>query len=121
VSGQSPIVDVQNVTQSRVMTREVLDSIPSGKQFTALASLVLARSQFRGLFLAAASFYAAFLLIVLRFVPASDGPQPAAPPPEQSAAPRSAWVQADLIGWFAAFVLMFSAISISISNMSLSA
>jgi hypothetical protein len=40
VSGQSPIVDVQNVTQSRVMTREVLDSIPSGKQFTALASLV---------------------------------------------------------------------------------
>src|SRR5229473_7003654 len=40
VSGQSPIVDTQNVTQARVMTRDVLDSIPSGKQFTALASLV---------------------------------------------------------------------------------
>lgn len=40
VSGQSPIVDIQNVTQSRVMTREVLDAIPTGKQFTALASLI---------------------------------------------------------------------------------
>jgi hypothetical protein len=40
VSGTSPIVDVQNVNQQRVVTREVLDSIPTGKQFTALAALV---------------------------------------------------------------------------------
>ena len=40
VSGASPLVDVQNVNQQRVMTREVLDAIPTGKQFTALAQLV---------------------------------------------------------------------------------
>ncbi|MBM3772005.1 MAG: carboxypeptidase regulatory-like domain-containing protein [Acidimicrobiia bacterium] len=40
VSGLSPLVDVQNVNQQRVMTREVLDAIPTGKQFTALAQLV---------------------------------------------------------------------------------
>src|SRR5687768_16191532 len=34
VSGASPVVDVQNVTQQRNMTREVLDVIPSGKQVT---------------------------------------------------------------------------------------
>jgi hypothetical protein len=40
VSGASPVVDVQNVTQQRNMTREVLDVIPSGKQVTSLAALI---------------------------------------------------------------------------------
>lgn len=40
VSGASPVVDVQNVTQVRNLTREVLDTIPSGKQITSLANLI---------------------------------------------------------------------------------
>jgi len=40
VSAASPIVDIQNVNQQRVMTREVLDSIPTGKQFTSLTALI---------------------------------------------------------------------------------
>ena len=40
VSGASPIVDVQNVRQSAVMTREVVDTIPTGKEFQNLATLV---------------------------------------------------------------------------------
>jgi hypothetical protein len=34
VSGQSPTVDVQNVTQTRVMTRDVIDAIPTGMKST---------------------------------------------------------------------------------------
>ena len=40
VSGQTPVVDVQNVRQTAVMTREVIDTIPTGKQFQNLATLV---------------------------------------------------------------------------------
>ena len=40
VSGASPVVDVQNVRQSAVMTREVVDTIPTGKEFQNLATLV---------------------------------------------------------------------------------
>jgi hypothetical protein len=40
VSGASPVVDVQNVNTQRTVTREVLDTVPSGKQFTALAQLI---------------------------------------------------------------------------------
>src|SRR5438105_4743754 len=40
VSGATPLVDVQNVNQARVMTREVLDTIPTGKQYTSLAQLI---------------------------------------------------------------------------------
>jgi hypothetical protein len=40
VSGVSPIVDVQNVAQQRVMTRDVIDTIPTGKVFANLAALV---------------------------------------------------------------------------------
>src|SRR5438045_4185556 len=40
VSAASPLVDIQNVNQQRVMTREVLDSIPTGKQFTSLTALI---------------------------------------------------------------------------------
>jgi hypothetical protein len=40
VTGASPIVDVQNVVQQRVMNREVIDTIPTGKLFSNLAVLV---------------------------------------------------------------------------------
>jgi Carboxypeptidase regulatory-like domain len=40
VSGESPTVDVHNVRQATVMTREVVDTIPTGKQFQNLGALV---------------------------------------------------------------------------------
>jgi hypothetical protein len=40
VSGESPIVDVERVTQQRVMDREVIDSIPVGRQHASLAVLI---------------------------------------------------------------------------------
>ena len=40
VSGASPLVDVQNVNQQRVMTREVLDAIPSGRTYSSLEALI---------------------------------------------------------------------------------
>ncbi|HKA07510.1 MAG TPA: carboxypeptidase-like regulatory domain-containing protein, partial [Gemmataceae bacterium] len=40
VTAASPIVDVQNVAQQRVMNREVIDAIPTGKLFSNLAVLV---------------------------------------------------------------------------------
>src|SRR5436190_22333886 len=40
VAAASPLVDVQNVTQQAVMTRTVLDTSPTGKQYTALAQLI---------------------------------------------------------------------------------
>lgn len=108
----------------------------------ALAALALATLDFRGLFLCAASFYLGFVAIVYRFVP--DAPiarAPRAGSPDAGAtaavtdagashrgvtagvgAPvvlESLWTQPNLLGWFGAFVLMFAAQSISMSNMSL--
>jgi hypothetical protein len=40
VTGESPIVDVQNATQQRVLTKDVLDTIPSGRSPTSFAILV---------------------------------------------------------------------------------
>ena len=40
VSGESPIVDVESVTQQRVMDREVIDAIPAGRQHASLAVLI---------------------------------------------------------------------------------
>src|SRR5262245_38407202 len=40
VTGTSPVVDVQNVVQQRVVTRGLLDNLPSGRTYTALAALV---------------------------------------------------------------------------------
>src|SRR5712692_1809528 len=40
VSGASPVVDVQNVTQHSVLSRTVLEAIPSGRSYTALGKLV---------------------------------------------------------------------------------
>jgi hypothetical protein len=40
VTGQAPLVDVQNATQSRVVTREVMESIPTSRHVHNLAALV---------------------------------------------------------------------------------
>jgi hypothetical protein len=40
VSGTSPVVDVQNLTQQAVMTRDVIEVIPTAKGFNNLANLV---------------------------------------------------------------------------------
>jgi carboxypeptidase family protein len=40
VTGQSPVVDVQNVSTQRVLTREVIDTIPTGKVIFNMAALV---------------------------------------------------------------------------------
>jgi outer membrane receptor protein involved in Fe transport len=40
VSGQSPLVDVQNVVQQRVMTRDIIDTLPTGKSFQSYAVLI---------------------------------------------------------------------------------
>ena len=40
VTGASPIVDVQNVQQQAVMTREIIDAIPTGRNYNNFAVLV---------------------------------------------------------------------------------
>lgn len=40
VSGQSPIVDIQNTKQRMVMTRDVVDTIPTGKTFNSMGALI---------------------------------------------------------------------------------
>ena len=40
VTGSSPIVDVQNVQQALIMTREVMDTVPTGKTYSSMAILV---------------------------------------------------------------------------------
>src|SRR5439155_18798367 len=40
VSGQSPVVDVQNVVQHRVITTAVLESLPIAKSILSLAALI---------------------------------------------------------------------------------
>jgi hypothetical protein len=40
VSGESPIVDVQNATQQRVMAKDVIDAIPVGRSHQSLAILI---------------------------------------------------------------------------------
>jgi hypothetical protein len=40
VSGQSPLVDTQNVRQQAVMTRDVIDAIPTGKTYGNLGALI---------------------------------------------------------------------------------
>jgi hypothetical protein len=39
VSGESPVVDIQNVTQRTVITRSTIDNLPTGRSFQALAVL----------------------------------------------------------------------------------
>src|SRR5690606_33777696 len=40
VTGQAPIVDVQSVTQERVLQKEVLDAIPAGRNQHSFASMI---------------------------------------------------------------------------------
>jgi hypothetical protein len=40
VTGESPVVDTRNVIQQRVMTRDVIDAIPTAKNFANLAALI---------------------------------------------------------------------------------
>src|SRR6185503_17047379 len=40
VSAESPVVDVQNITTRTVMTREVLDMIPSGRNIQAIGIMI---------------------------------------------------------------------------------
>ena len=40
VTGESPVVDVQNITNRTVMTREVLDAIPTGRNIQAAGILI---------------------------------------------------------------------------------
>jgi hypothetical protein len=40
VTGESPVVDVQNTRQQVVMTRAVVDAIPSGRSYTNMAMLI---------------------------------------------------------------------------------
>lgn len=41
VSGASPVVDIQNVQQANVLTREVLDTLPTAKSIQSIAALTL--------------------------------------------------------------------------------
>ena len=40
VSGAAPLVDVQSVTQERVITKDVLDAVPSGRTFQNLGAVI---------------------------------------------------------------------------------
>src|SRR5215467_13416045 len=40
VTGESPVVDTQRVTQQKVMTRDVIDAVPTGKNFQNIGVLV---------------------------------------------------------------------------------
>ena len=40
VAAESPIVDVQSITQRTVMTREVLDAIPTGRNIQAVGIMI---------------------------------------------------------------------------------
>lgn len=40
VSGSTPVVDVQNVVQQRVFTRDVLDAVPTGKYYQNIGALI---------------------------------------------------------------------------------
>jgi bifunctional UDP-N-acetylglucosamine pyrophosphorylase/glucosamine-1-phosphate N-acetyltransferase len=40
VTGESPVVDTQRVTQQKVMTRDIIDAVPTGKNFQNIGVLV---------------------------------------------------------------------------------
>ncbi len=48
VTGASPVVDVQNVRQQTVLSREMLDTLPTGKAFQAFTALTLGAVQTTG-------------------------------------------------------------------------
>jgi hypothetical protein len=44
VTGASPVVDVQRVSQSKILTRDVIDTVPSGRTISGYAALTLGAS-----------------------------------------------------------------------------
>lgn len=84
----------------------------------ALAAATLQRWSFRGLFCGAALLYALLFLLVYRFVPANVRVQPqgAAAPGLSGSALLSSFGR---LAWFIAFILIFAAQTMSMSNMSL--
>ena len=93
----------------------------------ALAAHTLRTFGFRGLFLGAAGFYLLLFVLVLAFVAssqpssaASHAVQPTnAPPPLGARARSTLWTRPDVLPWLVAFILVFAAQSIAMSNMSL--
>lgn len=89
----------------------------------ALAAATLQRWSFVGLFCAASSLYLLLFLLVFFFVPAPARVAPALAEPNSAPSAETKptpllWNRA-LLGWFAAFILVFAAHSMSLSNMSL--
>lgn len=90
----------------------------------ALAANVLQRFSFVGLFCGASALYLLLFVLVFWFVPAAVRPVQAAAQPSLEAKPREPKVAAllsnrNLLTWFIAFVLVYAAHSMSLSNMSL--
>jgi MFS transporter, SET family, sugar efflux transporter len=84
----------------------------------AIASMILLRFSYRGVFLAAAADLALFAAVVWHGVPARrPGTAPSGTPGSQSLA--SLLVRADLLSHFAAFVLVTAATTISLMNLPL--
>jgi carboxypeptidase family protein len=50
VSGASPVIDLQNTKQTRVMTQEVIETIPTGKQFQSMGALIPGVTLSQGIF-----------------------------------------------------------------------
>ena len=93
----------------------------------ALAAHTLRGFGFRGLFLGAAFFYALLFVLVFVFVSASPlssaqesaGRILTAPAPLDARLPGVLWARPDVLPWLVAFILVFAAQSIAMSNMSL--
>jgi SET family sugar efflux transporter-like MFS transporter len=93
----------------------------------ALAAHTLRAFGFRGLFLGAAGFYLLLFVLVLGFVesappssaPASAALPPRAPAPLDKPAQSALWARPDVLPWLVAFIFVFAAQSIGMSNMSL--
>ncbi|MFZ5897064.1 MAG: sugar efflux transporter [Myxococcota bacterium] len=84
----------------------------------ALAAAALRQFSFVGLFLSAAALYLVFFVLVLRFVPEVP-PRGARANGTDSIGIAGLFSDLSLLAWFAAFVLVLAAHTISMSNMSL--
>lgn len=82
----------------------------------ALAALTLTAFGFRGLYLGAAFFYLLLFLLLFLFVPDT---QRVPAEPLEAGARLLLWTLPGVLPWFVAFIFIFAAQSISMSNMSL--